>query len=201
VLCHLPFGNRGPVPANTAIVQFAMEGVDLIDNVGAPQLITVQLPAQSPAQCPEHGHVHGHPSDHGRQGSAAAASAAKPAVIPHQGLPEFANNGNILVGIATRSQGAQSFEVWRSRVAPGGATPLHTHETEEVFVVLRGSGEVQVGDDVIQFAAPATVIAPAGVPHQLRNTGDVETEQIVIVGVGSTIYDAGGAPMTLPWRK
>ena len=60
---------------------------------------------------------------------------------------------------------------------------------------------VQVGDTVIQFEAPATVIAPAGIPHQLRNTGDVPTDQIVVVGVGSKIYGPDGKLMQLPWRK
>src|SRR5690606_14079711 len=96
-------------------------------------------------------------------------------VIPHEGLPSFGNNGNELIGLATRSQGARSFEVWRSVVAPGGSTPRHVHDTEEVFVLLRGKGEMTVGDQVIKFEAPATVIAPAHVPHQLRNTGDVPT--------------------------
>ena len=139
--------------------------------------------------------------DHGTPSAKSAGTAARPAVIPHAGLAAFTNNGNTLTGLATRSHGAQTFEVWRSSVLPGGATPLHTHETEEVFVVLSGKGEVQVGDEIIPFAAPATVIAPAGVPHQLRNTGTEPTEQIVVVGIGSIIFDHEGEPMNLPWRK
>lgn len=149
----------------------------------------------------DHAHTHAHSDGANAESKAAHAPDAGPAVVPHAGLRAFVNNGNSLTGIATRSHGAQSFEVWRSSIGVGNSTPLHKHESEEVFVVLQGSGEVRVGEQVIPFAAPATVIAPAGIPHQLRNTGTEAIEQIVIVGAGSTIYDADGKPMNLPWRK
>lgn len=155
----------------------------------------------APCKCPADSQDHKHGGHSHSHGDSSPGTDARPAVIAHGGLKSFTNNGNTLVGIATRSQGANSFEVWRSSVAPGGSTPLHKHETEEVFIVLRGQGEVQVGDQVIQFKAPATVIAPAGVPHQLRNTGDEPTDQIVIVGVGSAIYGADGNVLNLPWRQ
>ncbi len=122
-------------------------------------------------------------------------------VVKHGKLTSFGNQGNSLVGIATTSQGAKSFEVWRTSVAVGGTTPLHTHSSEEVFIVLRGKGEVLVGDEVIPFVAPATVIAPAGIAHQLRNTGTEATDQIVIVGAHSKIFGPDGKLMMLPWRK
>jgi len=141
---------------------------------------------------------------HAHDTSDESADASLPGVavvIPHADLKAYGNNGNSLVGLATRSHGAQSFEIWRSSVAPGGSTPLHTHETEEVFIVLRGKGEMQVGDEIIEFEAPATVIAPAGIAHQLRNTGDVPTDQIVVVGIDSEIHGPDGKLMQLPWRQ
>lgn len=122
-------------------------------------------------------------------------------MIPHQQLPSFENNGNRLVGIATRAMGAKSFEVWRTSVAPGSSTPPHRHTTEEVFVFLSGRGRAIIGETTLDFSAPATVIAPAGVPHQFFNTGSEPTDAIVIIGLGSTIYDGQGHEMDLPWRK
>lgn len=161
--------------------------------------------------CPEahthhHGEVHGHGDghEHGHeQGEAAAphlATRAHGVVIPHGDLKAFGNNGNSLIGIATASLGAKNFEVWRSQVAPGGVTPPHVHESEEVFIVLRGRGQMIVGDQVLEFEAPATVIAPAGLVHQLKNTGDEPTDQIVIIGVGTRISNPEGETMELPWR-
>jgi hypothetical protein len=45
------------------------------------------------------------------------------------------------------------------------------------------------------------VIAPAFVPHQLVNTGDIPTDQIVVVALGSEIKNEAGKVLDLPWRK
>ena len=56
------------------------------------------------------------------------------AVIEHDEVKVFENNGNLLRGIATLGTGAREFEVWRSNVAVGSSTPKHVHDSEEVFV-------------------------------------------------------------------
>ncbi len=145
----------------------------------------------------EHGHQHPHPD----VSSEAIDEPHAPRIVPHAQLKSFENAGTVLVGLATASLGATDFEVWRSNVPPGGETPLHVHETEEVFIILEGRGTLYVGDEAFEFEAPATVIAPAGLPHRLKNTGQVPTDQIVIVGVGSVIKTAAGEEMALPWRK
>lgn len=126
--------------------------------------------------------------------------AGAPKVIPFSKVKSFTNNGNTLKGLATKSHGAKEHEVWHSSVAPKSRTPLHIHNSEETFVILKGSGVLKVGDKTIPFKAPSTVIAPAGVQHQLINTGDVPTEQIVIIGIDSEIK-AGGKVLKLPWRN
>src|SRR5690606_29461250 len=95
-------------------------------------------------------------------GGPEAPSRTAPRVVAHTDLPRFENSGNALLGVATASLGASSFEVWRSSIAAGSRTPSHTHETEEIFVVLAGQGRAHIGDQVFDFVAPATVIAPAG---------------------------------------
>jgi mannose-6-phosphate isomerase-like protein (cupin superfamily) len=158
---------------------------------------------------PEHTHAHG-PSDHthahhhpvvAAQGAPAGTPSAGPVVVPHAGLRTFENSGNALVGVATPSLGAREVEVWRSSIAVGSRTPVHTHASEEVFIVLSGSGVVHVGEQALAFEAPATVIAPAGVAHWVENTGTVPTDQIVVVRPGSEIAGADGRVMALPWRK
>ncbi len=122
-------------------------------------------------------------------------------MIAHAGLSSFENNGNTLRGLATKRLGAQAFEVWRTSVAPGSSTPTHVHETEEVFIFLQGRGRAVIGSKSYEFVAPATVIAPAGIPHQFFNVGTEPTDAIVVVGIGSTIWDATGHPMNPPWRE
>ncbi len=123
------------------------------------------------------------------------------AVIDHEDVKVFENNGNQLRGIATLGTGAKQFEVWRSNVAVGSSTPRHLHDSEEVFVFLRGKGRAVIGDEEIEFEAPCTLVAPANVPHQYWNTGDVETDAIVIIGIGSQIWNQDGELLNLPWRR
>ena len=122
-------------------------------------------------------------------------------VVDHDDVKIFENNGNKLRGIATLGTGAEQFEVWRSNVAVGSSTPLHRHSSEEVFVFLRGKGRAKIGDEIIDFEAPCTLVAPKDVPHQYWNTGDVETDAIVIIGIGSKIWNQAGELMNLPWRQ
>lgn len=122
-------------------------------------------------------------------------------VIKHDEVQPFEMNGNQLRGIATLGTGAEQFEVWRSNVAVGSSTPRHRHSSEEVFVFLRGKGRAVIGDEEIEFEAPCTLVAPKDVPHQYWNTGDVTTDAIVIIGIGSKIWNQDGELMNLPWRK
>lgn len=146
--------------------------------------------------------LHGHPHEAAPTESVPSGTSVQEAhVIPHAQLPKFENQGTVLVGLATKSLGAQHFEVWRSSIPPGGSTPLHVHDTEETFILLQGKGKLLFGDSVVEFEAPATVIAPAHVPHQLVNTGEVATDQIVVVGLGSEIKSDQGKVMELPWRR
>lgn len=145
-----------------------------------------------------HHHHHGGADD---TKAAPTGATPEPKVVTHTGLPSFENSGNTLVGLATPSLGASEVEVWRSSIAIGSRTPLHTHASEEVFIVLSGSGVVHVGDRAVPFAAPATVIAPAGIPHWVENTGTVPTDQLVVVRTGSEITSADGRVMALPWRR
>jgi quercetin dioxygenase-like cupin family protein len=123
------------------------------------------------------------------------------AVISMEKVKIFKNNGNSIQGIATPAKGAKEIEVWKSSVAPGKSTSLHTHDSEEVFVIFKGEGEALIGDTTIKFKAPAVLIAPANLEHQFKNTGAEPTDHIVIIRANSKIYDAKQDLLSLPWRK
>lgn len=129
------------------------------------------------------------------------AFATHAIVIDHNDLPEFGKAGAKLKGLATPSLGAQQYEVWHSTLAPGGCTPIHTHETEEIFIYLAGKGKVVMGEDETYFEAPCTVICPANVEHQFFNVGDEPSDHIVILGIDSTIVNVDKEVMHLPWRR
>jgi quercetin dioxygenase-like cupin family protein len=123
------------------------------------------------------------------------------AVIEHKGLKKFNMNGNSIKGLSTKFHGAKEFEVWKSQMGPGKSTPLHKHSSEEVFIILKGRVEVKVGDKVSIAQAPATIIAPANINHQIKNIGKTPTEQIVILGIDSKVWNSKGEELNLPWRK
>jgi len=60
-------------------------------------------------------------------------------------------------------------------LAPGMGVPRHTHTREdEVYFVLAGELEVTVGEKPFVLRSGDTLLAPRDIPHQLRNSGNVE---------------------------
>lgn len=43
--------------------------------------------------------------------------------------------------------GLMQVEVWLQTFAPGAHTPIHRHSSEEIFVVLKGSGMLYLASD------------------------------------------------------
>jgi ribulose-bisphosphate carboxylase large chain len=77
----------------------------------------------------------------------------------------------VLVGEAGE---ATAFQVRYFEIAPGGFSSLEEHTHEHAVVVLRGRGQVQLGDDVYDLGFGDTVyVAPREV-HQFRNPSDAE---------------------------
>ena len=55
---------------------------------------------------------------------------------------------------------------------PGQEHAAHVHaDQDKLYFVLSGSGDAQVGDETHEVSRGDLVLAPAGVPHGLKNTG------------------------------
>src|SRR5499433_3597038 len=66
-------------------------------------------------------------------------------------------------------------------IAPGMGVPRHTHTREdEAYFVLAGELEVIVGDEAFILRQGDSLMAPRGIPHQLRNSGDVENHYLLV---------------------
>lgn len=74
--------------------------------------------------------------------------------------------------------GAAAVTLATARLAPGATVPPHTHPVEDAMVVLEGSGELFVGDDVYALSPGSGYLAPANIVHGVRNTSD---EELVII--------------------
>ena len=55
---------------------------------------------------------------------------------------------------------------------PGAELPLHTDSAEELLIVVQGTGEARVGDEVGRIARHEVALVPPMAPHGLRNIGE-----------------------------
>lgn len=71
-------------------------------------------------------------------------------------------------------------------IPPGGYEGYHRHEGDqalaEFYQVLQGSAQMRVGEDLYQLEPGDSVLAPAGVDHDLRNTGAQELRVLTVWG-------------------
>ncbi len=98
--------------------------------------------------------------------------------------------------------GARQLSLWRQSMAPGMSTPPHRHDCEEVVLVQSGRGHVLIDGRRIDFGPDSTLVLPAGVDHQIINSGDQPLCTLAVfpaTPVGTLMPD--GAPIALPWRS
>jgi len=126
---------------------------------------------------------------------------AEAIIVPHASLTPHGNSQNTLTGVATPSLGATQSEIWHSSIAVGSETPLHTHEAEEIVILLAGKLQANVGDKLSSCEAPCTIILPANESHTLKNIGEIPTNHYLVMPIKSKILDANHKEMNLPWRK
>ena len=72
----------------------------------------------------------------------------------------------------TAATGCASSSVIYYEVDPGNRTPSHVHSAEEIQMIVEGTADVEVGDEVARFSAEALAVVPALVPHALANVGE-----------------------------
>lgn len=58
-------------------------------------------------------------------------------------------------------------------VPPGGSTTEHIHrESEEIYYILAGTGEMRILDEKAQVGVGDAIVLLPGTRHQIVNTGD-----------------------------
>lgn len=88
---------------------------------------------------------------------------------------------------------AKSFSMGYVTLDPdGGQVPWHNQEQEEIYFVVKGEGEMCLGDEMKSVSTGQAVYIPSGVYHQLTNTGS----QPLIM-----IYCYGPAGDVAHWRQ
>jgi quercetin dioxygenase-like cupin family protein len=117
-------------------------------------------------------------------------------------ISEFELMGNHMRGLATPSRGAAEVAVWRGVTEPGASTPPHTHDHEEVLVVLAGSGRVTMDGEEVEVWAGDVVIVPAGKLHRLFGPADGEPlDAIAVMPLGTRTFLPDGEELQAPWAE
>lgn len=102
--------------------------------------------------------------------------------------------------LAGPADGLRQLEVWSQRVAPGGATPMHRHDCEEVIVVLEGRGRYETPTSAEDFVAPAVLTVAANAVYQITNTGDGPMRLLAALSMAPVVVrTATGEVIPLPW--
>jgi mannose-6-phosphate isomerase-like protein (cupin superfamily) len=87
---------------------------------------------------------------------------------------EFHSAENVRILEAWNVSEDPAVSIARARLAPGQATEVHVlSQTTERYLVLRGTGRVEVGKLPPTEVGPGDIVLiPAGTPQRIRNPGD-----------------------------
>jgi quercetin dioxygenase-like cupin family protein len=94
-----------------------------------------------------------------------------------EGIGQQAYESSEVRGVSVRwligpAEGAPNFAVRYFEIAPGECTSLDRHEHDHGVVVLRGRGEVLLGDEVSEVSFGDAVYVSPNEAHHFRCTGD-----------------------------
>ena len=79
------------------------------------------------------------------------------------------------------SSGALSLYISHLEIGPGGRVTTHIHpDSEEAMVIVEGSLEAILGDQVVTLGEGDTVLAPAGVKHGFENRSGATARLLAI---------------------
>ena len=68
-------------------------------------------------------------------------------------------------------------------IDPGHHSPLHRHRCEEVYYVVRGSGELESNGQRYPLSPGCAVLNRPDVLHRVHNTGSETLQLIVVAGI------------------
>jgi len=97
--------------------------------------------------------------------------------IPGRTYPARRRTQN-LAGGAAPIQAAQFSLGYVTLESEGGQVPWHNQKQEEVYFIVKGKGEMCLGEERRELSTGQAVYIPSGVYHQLTNIG---TEPLIMI--------------------
>jgi quercetin dioxygenase-like cupin family protein len=98
--------------------------------------------------------------------------------IPGDTFPS-GRHTRVFIGAQSRLQ-AHNFVSGFVIIEPNGTVPLHDHEQEEVYYILKGKGEMMVDGETQLMEGVSSVYIPSNVKHTLKNIGSEELHMLFV---------------------
>ena len=101
-------------------------------------------------------------------------------IIDHSQAPEVPwRPGYRKWDITTHEHGV-STSLSLNTAEPGTGAPLHTHEIDELIVIMSGTLEVRIDGETYHVEKNHTLVIPPGAEHGFRVAGEENAELLVV---------------------
>jgi quercetin dioxygenase-like cupin family protein len=112
-------------------------------------------------------------------------------------IPQLDRGGVVMSPLATPAQQATEVLVLRGAVPPGLEFPAHSHDRQEVLLVVRGSARATIGDEEHRIDAGDVLLIPGGAVHGFVPLGEETLEAIGITPAGTRTFLPDGRELPL----
>ena len=90
----------------------------------------------------------------------------------------------------------------RQIAPPGVAGPRHSHDRDEVLIMIEGSLRVETDSGAIDVMPGDAVLLPARAAHRLTSTGTIDAQWFVVSRSGLRFYLPDGTEVPAPdWTQ
>lgn len=108
-------------------------------------------------------------------------------ILNRKKSPRYIRDG--IVGhllVSPRTCDARHLATSLVEIDPGGEQRIHSHEPEQVYFIIEGTGAMTVADEQAMVVAGDCIYVPSKVPHGLRNAGEFRLRYLGIVSPAFT---------------
>lgn len=100
-------------------------------------------------------------------------------IIQKEEAPQYVRDGiRSFLLVAESTIGAQKITTTLVEMEPGGIQKPHNHENEQCYMVIEGSGVMEVDGVKATICSGETVFIPTNSVHSLENTGETTLRYI-----------------------
>ena len=80
--------------------------------------------------------------------------------------------------ISPKNSSAKNLSIQISEIPVGSAQPVHKHEPEQCYYIIKGKGLMTIEAEVREVAAGDAVLIPANLEHGIKNIGEEVLEYL-----------------------